>query len=339
MCRLELRRQRAAAAAQLGLGEPGAPPLVPVSPTPALSILDLPPLPGAEGDDRPLAAVFASPWLGAHEVFAGSTLTRRATAAQPAVMGELLWALSLGPVDRWDQGNVVRIKLYDGALTSASREAVLDGANAFAIEADGEYEIVQACRCELTAPGEYEVRDFLRGRVGSAHAMRDPHPVGARIVALDDRLTRLALGAHEWLEPLAFSATPFGVGASDPRAQQLSATLPHAALRPWAPAHLRAKRVSGGHVEISWVRCARAAGDAWGPGDPPLGAASEAYRLEILDGEEVVRALTLSTPEFTYGSAEQTADFGSLPGSLRLRVAQLDDTGASGLNTELTITL
>jgi hypothetical protein len=70
-----------------------------------------------------------------------------------------------------------------------------------------------------------------------------------------------------------------------------------------------------------------------------LGFASERYRLEILDGEDVRRILTLTAPAFTYGSAEQIADFGDLPASLRLRVAQLDDAGATGLNTELTITL
>jgi hypothetical protein len=169
--------------------------------------------------------------------------------------------------------------------------------------------------------------------------MRSPHPVGARIVALDDRLARIEVGSHEWTEALAFAAPPFGASPADPRALQLTATLPRAALRPWAPAHLRAMRAPGDEVEISWVRCARIGGDTWGAGEPPLGAAEERYLLEILDGEEVIRALTLTTAAFTYGSAEQIADFGGLPGSLRLRVAQLDDSGAPGLNTELTITL
>ncbi len=337
--RLDLRRQRAATPAQLGLGEPNAPVVIPTAPTPSFAILDLPPLPGAEGDERPLAALFASPWLGAHEVHAGATLTRRAIAADAAIMGELLWTLAPGPVDRWDDGNVVRIKLYGGALTSASRQAVLDGANVFAIEAGEDWEIIQARNCTLVGADEYELSGFLRGVLGSAHAMASPHPVGARIVVLDGRLARVDVGAHEWGEALAFSAPPFGKSASDPRAAQLTATLPHAALRPWAPAHLRAIRVAGGAVEMSWMRCARVGGDAWGAGEPPLGFASERYRLEILDGGDVQRILTPTQPAFTYGSAEQIEDFGVLPASLRLRVAQLDDRGATGLNTELTITL
>jgi hypothetical protein len=170
--------------------------------------------------------------------------------------------------------------------------------------------------------------------------MRAPHPVGARIVRLDARLARADIGGHEWGEPLAFTAPPAGAAATDARAERATLTLPHAALRPWAPAHVRAKRGAGGDVAISWVRCARVGGDAWGAGEPPLGATAENYLLEILDGGGVVkRAVTISAPSYLYGSADQTADFGSPPASLHLRIAQIADNGAPGLNKELTIPL
>jgi hypothetical protein len=338
--RLELRRARAAASPQTQIGDPTAPVLTP-APTPAVSILDLPPLPSAENESRPLVALYASPWRGAHALYAGAALSRRAIVAQPAVMGELLWALWPGPVDRWDMGNVVRIKLYGGALASATADAVLNGENVFAIEgADGEWEIVQARACELIAPNEYQLSGFLRGQLSSAHAMRSPHPIGARIVKLDSRLARADVGAHEWNEPLAFAAPPANAPATDARAEHLTLTLPHAALRPWAPVHLRAKRQASGDVVISWVRCARQGGDAWGPGEPPLGAPVESYVLQILDGAGVLkRSVNVITPGYLYGAADQVTDFGAPPVSLRLRVAQMGENGAPGLNKELTITL
>ena len=198
---------------------------------------------------------------------------------------------------------------------------------------------MQARTCTLVAPNEYELSGFLRGCLGSAHAMRAPHPVGARMVALDERLVRAEIAAHEWHETLAFAAPPFGASAADSRAARLDVTLPHAALRPWAPAHLRARREAGGDVAISWVRCARTGGDSWGPGEPPLGFAAENYRLEILDGDDVVRSVTVGAPAYSYEATDQTADFGGLPSSLRFRVAQIDDAGATGLNSTLTITL
>ena len=336
---LELQRVRSPLSANVSLGEPSIPPVPGVAPTPAFSILDLPLLPTNETDERPLAAVFASPWLDAHDVYAGVAQTRRARATQPAIMGELRWALWPGPVDRWDDGNFIRIRLYGGALASAEKDAVLNGANVFAIDAgDGEYEIVQTRVCELVAPNEYELRGFLRGQLGSAHAMRAPHPVGARIIKLDQRLVRADVVAHEWGEALSFLAPPAGALPTDARAASATLTLPHAAARPWAPAHLRARRVAADDVEISWVRCARS-GDHWGAGDPPLGAPSESYRLHILDGEIVKREVVTGASSHLYAAADQTADFGAPPASLRLRVAQIGADGSAGLNKELTITL
>jgi hypothetical protein len=336
---LELRRVRHEIAPVLSGVDPSAPQPQPAAPTPAFSVLDLPPLPGEEGEDRPLVAVFASPWVGAHELFAGPAQSRRATAEASASMGELVWDLWPGPVDRWDEGNVVRIALYGGALASVTRDDVLNGANAFAIESEGEWEIVQAARCELVEPGVYELSVFLRGRQGSAHAMRAPHPAGARILKLDQRLVRANVGAHEWGEDLVFIAPPAGTLPTSSRAATTDIVLPHAAVRPWAPAHVRAVRDASGDVSIAWVRCARNGGDSWGAGEPPVGFPVERYVLEVLDGGDPIRTEATDVPSFTYSAAAQTADFGSLPGLLHIRVAQVGESGATGLNIELTITL
>ncbi|WP_395645318.1 glycoside hydrolase TIM-barrel-like domain-containing protein [Terricaulis sp.] len=341
--RLELKRTRAPLAAQLHLTEPAPPPDLAVAPTPVLTLLDLPPLPGAESEGRPLVGVFASPWLGAHVVHAGSDatlLSQRARVVQPAIMGELIWALWPGPVDLWDTIAVLRVKLYGGALESATGGAVLDGANIFAIEShDGEWELVQARSCVLIEPDVYELSGFLRGQLGSAHAMRAPHPAGARIVKLDDKLVRADVWAHEWGEPLLFSAPPQAGAVGDPRAAHAAIALLRATARPWAPAHLRAAREAGGDVAIRWIRCARAGGDAWAPGEPPVGDPAESYLLEILDGGAAIRSVTTSSTVYVYPTAEQVADFGALPGSLQIRVAQMSASGVPGLKAALTIAL
>lgn len=46
----------------------------------------------------------------------GPAQGQRATVRAPAIMGELQWALWPGPVDRWDEGNVIRISLYAAHL-------------------------------------------------------------------------------------------------------------------------------------------------------------------------------------------------------------------------------
>lgn len=159
--------------------------------------------------------------------------------------------------------------------------------------------------------------------------MGAPTPAGRRIVKLDGRLARLDLASHEWSETRA-----------DPAATVTIAALSHVALRPWRPVHLRARRLGSGDVTISWVRQARVGGFGWGPGEPPLGAPSEAYQVEILSGAGVVlRVEAVASPLFIYSAAAQTADFGAPPANLRLRVAQIGADGQPGLKTESTIPL
>jgi hypothetical protein len=198
---------------------------------------------------------------------------------------------------------------------------------------------VQARNAVLVAPGEYELSGFLRGQLASAHAMASPHPVGARIVKLDARLSRLEIASHEWGDDLLFVAPRSGAGAEDALAARKTLALPHAGARPWPPAHVRARRLSSGAVEISWVRQARRGGDYWGPGDPPLDTPAEAYLLEIFDGSTLKRSANVTLPLYSYSAADQTADFGAPPASLRVRVAQLGADSAPGLNTDLTMPL
>ncbi|MGB3866539.1 MAG: hypothetical protein WBA29_13020, partial [Xanthobacteraceae bacterium] len=101
--------------------------------------------------------------------------------------------------------------------------------------------------------------------------------------------------------------------------------------------HLRAERNDDG-VRLSWVRRARLDGDGWDI-EPPLGENSEAYRVEILSGADVVRTIACTAPEALYASANELADFGAPQTSLRVRVAQLSSTVGAGFPTERTLTL
>ena len=214
----------------------------------------------------------------------------------------------------------------------------LNGANVFAIEAGGEWEIVQAQHCGLVAPGECEVAGLLRGRLGSAHAMAAPLR-SARASSCSIKSWRASTLAR-------MKGRGSGNRCATPRRRR--------------NAHNRAARFeefAARGAEALGAGCGRCAmlramlrspgcdargfgGDSWGAGEPPLGEPAEGDRLDILDGggSVVPPADTLSSP-FIYAAARQTADFGAPPASLRLRIAQLAASGAPGLNTELTIPL
>lgn len=341
---LDLARVDANVIAPRDGGEPGAPPDPAHAPTPAFAVLDLPPLPGAEDDDRPLVAVCSRPWAGAHALYAGddaASATKRADVAEPAIMGELLWDLWPGPVDRWDDGNLTRVKLYAGALASVTKDAALAGANLFAVEGDdGEWELLQARSCVLVGTDAYELSGLLRGLGDSGHAQGAPTPAGRRIVKLDGRLARVAIGAHEWGGTLSFLAPPAGAAVTDAAAAQADHVLAHVALRPFRPAHLRAVRGGDGDVTVTWIRQARVGGLSWAAGEPPIGEPSERYVIEILDGAgDVVRSAEAPVESFSYGVADQTADFGAPPASLRVRIGQIGANGLPALKTESLIPL
>jgi hypothetical protein len=73
---------------------------------------------------------------------------------------------------------------------------------------------------------------------------------------------------------------------------------------------------------VTWIRRARLAGDGW-DAEVPLGEEREVYRVEILDGETVIRTAETPTPAFTYTAAQRATDFPAGPtGALAVRVAQ-----------------
>lgn len=310
------------AGAGVGAGEPA-----PLASRPHLVLLDLPPMPGREDDDRPLAAVAAHPWTGAIDVYAGvtrATATMRGQAGAPAHVGALVFDLWPGPVGRWDDANAARVRMPRTALSSVTDAALFAGANAFAVRhGDGDWEILQARDITLVAPDEYQLRGLLRGQQGTERTTIAP--AGATVVLLDDALVRLDLSAAERGEILAFVAPSPGLPVGDADAAVLVGPYADIWARPFAPAHVRGSRAASGDVTIFWTRRARQDGDAW-LGEPPAEPGAPAWKVDILaPGGAIMRSLTGGTAELVYPAAAQTADFGGLPAEFSVRVFQWSD--------------
>ena len=287
---------------------------------PVLHVLDLP----GQADERPLVAVAASPWRS-FDVHAGvgvEALGVRATAAVPATVGVTLSDLPAGPLHRFDRATRLTVRLEGAAPISRDRSAVLAGANAVAVRsANGEWEVVQFLTAEPVSGDVWTLSGLLRGQAGSDPAMAALTPAGAGVVMLDEALVRAELTPAERGLPLTWRAAPAGGPASGPSMSEAVETWRGLSARPWSPAHLKV-RAQGGDAVVTWIRRARLAGDGW-DAEVPLGEEREVYRVEILDGETVVRAVETTTPAFTYTAAQRAADFPSGPaGTLAVRIAQ-----------------
>lgn len=296
--------------------------------------LDLPLLSGAEVPHAPHVGAVADPWPGTVAVWStpgedGFTLNRSLEA--PMVVGVTETDLPAAAAGVWDRGAPLRLRIERGALSSASVEAVLAGANLAAI-GDGSaanWEVFQFAETTLVAPSTWEVSLRLRGQVGTDGAMPPVWPAGSYVVLLDGTLGQidLPLAARGLLRNYRIGAASRGYDG--PAVVARSEAFEGIGLRPYRVAHLRHNGSFGGDISLSWTRRTRIDGDSWQSLEVPLGEDRETYLLQVRQGETLLREVTLNNSAWTWTGAMQAAD-APVPGAVQLRVAQLSQRFGPG---------
>jgi len=315
---------------------------------PSVAILDLPQLREGTAAHQPLAGVHAVPWPGRIAAWTSpgeDSFTLAATLGRPARMGRLVSPLYAGPTSRLDLGNAAIVDLAFGALASVTDLALLNGANALAVETSpGVWEVLQAGVAELIAPGRYRLSRLLRGQRGTEGAIGSPAPAGARVVVLDEALTPLPVPEAALGLEANWRFEPASKPVADRSYRQLGFTPEAVGLRPFSVGHVRQPWRTArapGDLVIAWTRRSRAlAADSWTAADVPLAEEREAYEVEVLDGAAVLRTLTTSTTSVTYIAAQQTADLGALLNAgdtLDLRIFQLSALVGRGAPASVTL--
>ncbi|MCB4768911.1 glycoside hydrolase/phage tail family protein [Ancylobacter sp. Lp-2] len=307
----------------------------PAAGPPEMAVLALPMLPSARETVPTLAwlAGFQAPWPGALAVWRGvdgASFERVATLPAPSVMGLLTEPLASGAPWLWQRGARLTVELHGGLLAAASEEAVLNGANLAALVApDGAAEVIQFAEAELVGTRLWALGGLLRGQGGTEARAAAGWPAGTLFVRLDRNLAGVAGGTELIGRALTLRAGRADRDHGDPAVAELGTSVSGLALAPLAPVHARARRTAAG-VEIGWIRRTRQEGDNWDVVEVPLGEASEAYRVEILDGAATVRTLEVSSPACLYEAAAEIADFGAARSFLDLRIAQLSASVGAG---------
>ncbi|WP_394196586.1 baseplate multidomain protein megatron [Litoreibacter albidus] len=308
---------------------------VPVS----AQFMDLPLLTGEEVPHAPYLAATARPWPGGVAVMSAaqdSDYTLNSVVETPSRMGVLATPLVRAQAGLWQRGTPLRVKLAGAPLSSVDRAAVLNGANVAAI-GDGSsdlWEIVQFAKAELVTPDTYDLSELLRGQAGSDGLIPPVWPAGSRFVMLDGGpsqikmpLSARGLARHYRIGP---SLRPY----DDPSYRYYVEAFQGIELRPYAPAHLKARK-SGPDIAVSWTRRTRVDGDSWVSEDVPLGEEVERYVVRVSQAGSVVRETTVSSPSWTYGAAEQGAD--GLVGAYTIDVAQVSLRFGPGLFSRIEI--
>ena len=298
-----------------------------VAPVPVFPLfLDLPLLTGTEVPHQPHIAVAAEPWPGNVSVWSSAgtgTFDLNRVVTIPAVIGVTETALVSARPGVWDQGAPLRVRVSGGRLSSATRIAVLNGANAMAIGdgSSGAWEVFQFETAALVSPDVYELSGRLRGQAGSDGIMPETWPVGSYVVLLDAAPAQIDLPLSARGLQRDYRIGVSGRGFDDPNVVQVSAAFDGNGLRPYPVAHVVVSGVAGSDVTVRWIRRTRIDGDSWQQSEVPLGEDAEAYEVRILNGNTILASYGVSSPMFQYSAAAQTAD--GVSGAFSVAVAMV----------------
>ena len=295
--------------------------------------MNLPLLKGDEVEHAPHVAVTAEPWQGSVGVWsapedAGYELNR--VIAAPSVMGTTETVLSAAPAGLWDRGPSMRVKVFGGTLNSRDELAVLNGANVMAI-GDGSsarWEIFQFAEAVLVAPATYEISLRLRGQQGSDGIMPSEWPIGSTVVLLDLAPEQIDLPLSSRGLARYYRIGAVARGYDDPATLLKVDAFDGIGLRPYPVAHLLAAGAANGDVAVTWIRRTRTDGDNWQPLEVPLGEATEAYVIRVVQADVVLREEPSNSANWTYSVAAKAVD--GIVGPYRIDVAQVSDRFGAG---------
>ncbi|TPE50716.1 baseplate multidomain protein megatron [Amaricoccus solimangrovi] len=301
------------------------------SPPPVYAeFLDLPLLTGEEVPHAPHIAAVGGPGGGiaVYSASEDSGYTLNRTLRKRATIGETLGPLMRAEAGLWMPASL-DVRLRRGALQSRSVSDVLNGANAAAVRSSGDdWEVIQFLGAELIGNGVYRLSGLLRGQAGTDGTMPEIWPAGSDFVLLDSAVTQIDLALSARGLARNYRVGPAGRPYDHPSFVHSVRAFDAIGLRPYAPAHLRARRRSDGDIVLNWIRRTRIDGDNWQGEEVPLGESSERYAVRVRSRGVLVHEFTVTSTAAVYTLAEQERD--SAEGPLVFEVAQVSDQFGPG---------
>lgn len=266
-----------------------------------------------------------------------------------SIVAEMAWGstqAALGDTDtpfQTDEVNTLRVYMNTGAdqLTSVTQLEMLNGANpAMVINSAGEIEVIQFRDVEVNPDESRTLSGLLRGRRGT-DTLTGIHAAGDTFLLLNtSSASRLSLSLDGLNQTRFYRGVT--VGQRFEGAMPNSNVSPGNDLKPYAVVGHTATLVGGNDIDLTWKRRTRLGGALQdGTGTVPLNEDTEEYELEIFDGpggSEVREVTGLTTPDYTYTSADQITDGFTPPLSeITIRVYQISAQVGRGFFKEVTI--
>lgn len=302
-------------------------------------VLDVPFLSDATASSLPLLVLAAAPYAAG--LWPGADILREIGGEYSDEIGSIAasdgasWGYAddaLADADPWiwDRGNSLTVELQNGTLLGCT-EAEIDAdpaRNLFALENGAGWELCQFTTPTLISGTTWTLSGLKRGRRGS-EVYCAGHAAGNLFLLLDHHeVAELGLsevGTNQSAKAVTLGRTPSGAFPLD------LVPFTGASLKPYAPCHLEASLDSGsGDWTLAWVRRTRVGGAWTSSSVVPLSEVTEEYAVDIYDGVDVVRTISVTAATATYSAADQTTDFGAPQTSLSWSVQQISDAVGRG---------
>lgn len=299
----------------------------------------------------PRVMAYQSPFPASVDIYRNESgsLTLNKQLVLAGTIGETTAVLAAGDPWRFDSSNTLSIMLYDpsAVLLSATKTEVLNGANAVAVETStGFWEVIQFTTANLTGSSSpeglplYDLTGLLRGQLGTETEIEASLAAGAKFVLLElAAIDYLNIPNGQKTFDIDYRYGPAGTDTASAIFQDVSHTGLATGLLPYAP-HALKKTPTAASTEVTftWIRRTRYSGDDFEEETTPLNEENERYDLEIYDpsGPTLLRTVSdLTSPTYTYTTAEQIADGGALD-NYTIRVWQKSTSIGRGRQAETT---
>ncbi len=319
------------------------PTTIPSIANPILGVLDIPVINDAQNKPG-YTAVASHPsdgWVGGTVYRARDGVDYQQVQAfnTTTVWGTCIDSLAVHGGHVIDESGSLRVRPLKGALASVTETQFLNDETLLAYGKPGRWEIIAFKDVVDNMDGTYTISYLMRGRKGTeqytgTHANGDYFAfindgtakfISALITDLDQTLKHKAITTGRELDSssvvnLIYSGvnlTPLSpVDAFGLRDDSDNLT----------GYFYRRSRVTGGYTSTELLGT-----------DAPLGEATEAYEIDVLDGADVVRTISSTSETFAYSAADQTTDFGSAQSSIDVRIYQISAAVGRGYAGAFTV--
>jgi hypothetical protein len=284
-----------------------------------LLLLDLPALRDEDNNAGIYAAAYptgvGTRWDGCviyRSTDAGQTFASAGSVITPVASGFIASALPDGISSTFDEAVTLTVDLEHGDLESRTEAAVLDGANAAAIGADGRWQIIQFRDVQQLTPSRFVLSGILRGRRGTEFLTPTSRAGDRFVMVSTGALVRLPLENAEIGSERVYRGVSIGASFSSGTDQAFTGR--GVALRPFSPVDVTLTDLPGGDISITWIRRNRLGQELRDGVEIFMSEASELYEVDIYQRADALvplRTLSSATPAATYTLAQQVLDFGS----------------------------